>query len=292
MTAGQAHTLSERARPPAGADAAVCVFAVCRTDSFGALPPGSGHPEGDAVRLLALDDALSAVVQDVPSNRFAEEALKQRLADPVELESCARAHHATVTAAAERGPVVPLPLATLFTGADRARAALSRQLPQFHEALTRVEGRAEWAVKVYARQTGTGDAPLVPNDGPGADVGAGRAYLTRVRGRERDRVARHEAAVAAAARIHGAASEVAVECVQRRPHGPEITGKDRHQLMNAAYLVAHERAGELGAALRAARAEVTATDVEVEVSGPWVPYSFTEPATALGVESAPAGRRT
>ncbi|SEO91008.1 GvpL/GvpF family gas vesicle protein [Actinacidiphila rubida] len=279
-------------QPCSDVASALWVFAVCHAGAFAELPSGAGHPEGGPVTLLRLDDLLSAVVQDVPSSRFSEEVLKQRLADPGELESCARTHHRTVTAAAEHGPVVPLPLATLFNGEARARAALCARLPHFHAALTRVRGREEWAVKVSLRQTGTASAPSAPQDAPGGQAGAGRAYLTRVRGRERERVARHEQAVAAAARVHRAASALAVESVQRRPHSPQITGKDRLQLMNAAYLVDRGRALDLATVLQRAGADAASADVEVEVSGPWVPYSFTEPVEAPDDSPERAGSRT
>lgn len=276
---------------------AVCVFAVCRTGTFTGLPEAAGHPQGGPVALLAIDDGLSAVVQEVPAGRFTEEALKERLSDPAELESLARAHHAVVTAAAAHGSVVPLPLATLFTDADRARAALSECLPRFGEALARVQDRAEWAIKVYQRQAGRGPATAstapvqatVPATGGGgaAASGAGRAYLARVRDRESGRRDRRDTAVAAAGRVHQAACAAAADCVQRRPHGQDITGRDRVQVMNAAYLVGREQAAGLRAAVDALAGELAAVDVEVEVSGPWVPYSFTEPPDAVAARGGP-----
>jgi hypothetical protein len=284
---------------------ALCVFAVCRTGTFTGLPEATGHPQGGPVALLAIDDRLSAVVQEVPAGRFTEEALKERLSDPAELESCARAHHAVVTAAAAHGSVVPLPLATLFTDADRARSALSECLPRFGEALARVQDRAEWAIKVYQRQAGRGPATVsastststlrvqTPSPGPAtsgggaAAPGAGRAYLARVRDRESGRRDRRDTAVAAAGRVHQAACAAAADCVQRRPHGQDITGRDRLQVMNAAYLVDRERAAGLRAAVDALAGELAAVDVEVEVSGPWVPYSFTEPPDAVAARGEP-----
>ena len=271
---------------------AVCVFAVCRTGTSAGLSTTHGHPQGGPVTLLALDDHLSAVVQEVPAARFTEEALKERLSDRAELEACARAHHATVSAAAARGSVVPLPLATLFTDQDRARSALSECLPRFREALAHVEGRAEWAIKVYLRQDPhpppVATATPAPASATVADVsagrGAGRAYLARVRDREGSRRDRRDTGVAAAGRVHRAAAAAAVGCVQRRPHGQDITGKQRLQVMNAAYLVDQERAGDLRAAVDALTGDLTAIGVEVEVSGPWVPYSFTEPSDAVAAQ--------
>jgi hypothetical protein len=228
------------------------------------------------VRLLALEGGLWAVVQEVPGADFTEDALLGRLSDRAELESCARAHHAVVTAAAADGPVVPLPLATLFADPDRARAALGEKRPHFHAALDRVAGRAEWAVKAHVRQ----GAPAGPRP-PGEPVaGGGRAYLSRVRGREGERRTRQDAALGAARHVHEVAERFAVASVRRRPHGPEITGRDRPQVLNAAYLVEDGRAAALVAAVRALDGAFPGTEVEIEVSGPWVPYSFTGGAGA------------
>jgi Gas vesicle synthesis protein GvpL/GvpF len=271
----------------------LCVFAVCAAVEAPGRPiqgaGAPGHTEGGPLALLPLDGALSAVVQEVPAARFTEEALRQRLSDPAELEACARAHHAVVTAAAALGPVVPLPLATLFADRPRAHAVLAESLPRFRRALDRVRGRAEWAVKVHLRRDDPPAAQAVPDRGPAlggrengapgaADprtAGAGRVYLSRVRGRERHRMSRRDAATAAAQRVHEAASAVSAGSVRLRPHGQEVTGKDRLQVMNAAYLVDEARGAELVAAVAALRSELTGAGIEVDVSGPWVPYSFT-----------------
>jgi hypothetical protein len=67
------------------------------------------------------------VVQDVPAASFDGAALTERLNRPEDLERCARAHHRGVEAAAGTGPVVPLPMATLYrTDRGAVRAVASR----------------------------------------------------------------------------------------------------------------------------------------------------------------------
>jgi hypothetical protein len=264
-----------KAQAPAASKAAVdgvltCVFAVCRTGDPAALARAPGHRGGGPVGLLELGGPLRAVTQDVPSSLFAEDALRSRLEDSAELEACVRAHHAVVTAAAAAGPVVPLPLATLFTDAGRAREALTGKRPLFTAVLDRVDGCAEWAVKVYTTQHGAGPTGAHPTE----HTGSGRAYLTRVRERERDRHARQDAALTSAARVHEAVSRLAVDSVGRRPHGTGITGRDRVQVMNGAYLVTHARTAELTSLVTAMRDDPE-HGLDIEATGPWAPYSFT-----------------
>lgn len=280
-------TATDLDRPRTGASGgdatATCVFAVLRTGGRQAPALTPGHAGGGAVGLLPLPGGdLQAVVQEVPAADFTQEALRRRLGDPLELERCARAHHAVITAAAAGGAVVPLPLATFFTASGRAAAALADRRDRILDALDWVEGRAEWAVKVHVVQQAPAP-PAADGKDPAAAPGrpgAGAAYLARVRGRERDRQARHEALLRVAGRVHAAAAAHAVAAVRRTPHGTAITGKDRPQVLNAAFLVDDSRAADLVAAVRDLGGAHAGLDVHVEVSGPWVPYSF----TSLGEE--------
>lgn len=222
--------------------------------------------------------SLTAVVQEVPAAAFSEEALRQRLAEQDELERCARTHHDVISAAARHADTVPLPLATLYLGEHRVREALRTDAPRFHAALERVAGRVEWGVKVYATAppvpaAGPGPAAPAAERGDGADA-SGRDYLSRVRSRNRAREDRMDTGLRAAERVDAEFRGIAVAARRLRTHGPELTGERRPQLLNAAYLVAAgadravtEAVGRLGAA---------EPGVAVEVTGPWVPYSFAD----------------
>lgn len=257
-----------------GTTALTCVFAVCRATgavdeaAFRGLP---GHAEGGPVRALRTG-RLTAVVQDVPASGFSEAALRERLADRRSLEECARAHHAVVSAAAALADTVPLPLATLYLDDERARSALLGDERRFLEALERIGGHLEWGVKVYAAP------PHRPeqSDGPSAvspGHGAGRAYLDRVRSRARERDRRLDDALRTADRVDAAVRAVAVAARRLRTHGPELTGGHRSQVLNAAYLLPVGREERLRAALAPYLRDPC---VELELSGPWVPYSFTD----------------
>ncbi|GGT05018.1 gas vesicle protein [Streptomyces kurssanovii] len=265
---------------------ATYIFAVCRGGDPAALEGLAGHAEGAHVRLLPVG-SFTAVVQDVPADRFSEEAVRERLSDGAELERCARTHHAVVCAAARCAPTVPLPLATLYLGDERARTALARREQRLHAALDRIEGRAEWSVKAYAvpgrpdapgpaGRTGGTSAPAAPAAPSSAGSGAGRAYLERVRSRKQARDHRQETALRAAERVDTALRDLAVAARRLRLHGPGPDGDRRTQVLNAAYLVAEGRESELAAAVGRLRQQAEADGVRIEVSGPWVPYSFVD----------------
>ncbi|EFL23663.1 gas vesicle protein [Streptomyces himastatinicus ATCC 53653] len=245
-------------------------FAVCRPYD-GPAPTGlTGLDPGSPVRTLPTGP-LTAIVQDVPAADHTEEALRRRLSDRTELERCARAHHEVITAVSSLTATVPLPLATLYRGDERVREALCAKEASFLTALDRLAGRTEWGVKVYA-PTG----PPAVRETPAVD--SGRAYLDRVRNRHQGREQRQNAALQAAERVDAVVRGLAVATRRLRPHGPEATGPQRTHILNAAYLLDTTRTRELRAALTSLRRDEPA--IQIELSGPWAPYSFTDTGAA------------
>ncbi|CAL9388885.1 GvpL/GvpF family gas vesicle protein [Streptomyces sp. enrichment culture] len=271
-------------------DVLVCAFAVTRTPPDTAAPDtAAGHEEGGPLRVLRAGE-LSLVVQDVPAALFGREALTERLNRPDELERCARAHHRAVEAAygAGRGPVVPLPLATLYRGDRGARAALARREAQLGALLDRLRHRTEWVVKVHAADR----APRSPG-GPAPDGAAagGRAYLSRASSRHRDRQDAHGRALAAAEAVDASLRAYAVAAVRHRPQDERLTGRSAPQLLNAAYLVDDAERARFTAALARLTADGPCRGARVEASGPWIPYSFArweDPPGGPGAGHGPA----
>ncbi|WP_407561747.1 GvpL/GvpF family gas vesicle protein [Streptomyces sp. 184] len=294
-------TVREPVLPDAPADApaatATYVYAVCRGGDERALAGLAGQAPGAPVRLLPFGE-LTAVVQDVPAAEFSEESLHERLTDRTDLERCARAHHAVIAAAATTAPVLPFPLATLYLDDVRAEAALRADRDRLTAALRRIAGRVEWGVKVYARSAGQRPAPAgrgperslreraaarpgdptrpAPAARPGAPAQPGHAYLNRLRGVRHERERRQEAGLQAAEAVAHTFAGLAVAGRRLRPHGTALTAGRGPQLLNAAYLVTEARGGEVADAVRRLRGSPECRDVEIELTGPWVPYSFVD----------------
>ncbi|WAX80256.1 GvpL/GvpF family gas vesicle protein [Streptomyces sp. KMM 9044] len=261
---------------------ALYVYAVCRADGGPALDGVSGVTRGEPLRSLSFG-SLTAIVQTVRAAEFTDEAWQERLADEPELERYARAHHEVVSAVAAQAPTVPLPLATLYNGEDRARRVLGNESARFHTALKRIAHHAEWGVKVYAAAASGDDAsgggertaqrPNPPGDrGSGPAPGAGRAYLERRRNLRARREQHREDSLRVAETVDAQVSRIATASRRLRPHGPRTAdGDHRVQVLNATYLVAEHRSAELNMLARDLRER---TGARIELSGPWVPYSF------------------
>jgi hypothetical protein len=248
----------------------VCAFAVTRTPpDAAALAAARGHEEGGPLRVVRAG-GLCLVVQDVPAALFDEEALTERLNRPGDLERCARAHHRGVEAAAGRGAVVPLPMATLYRGEATAARAVSDRREALEALLDRLRGRTEWAVKVHAAQ-----APPEPDAEAGTRAGAGgRDYLSRVSARRRERQGAHDRALAEAEAVDAELRRYAVAAVRHRPQSERLTGRRAPQLLNIAYLVEDTRRAAFTGALARITADGRRPGVRVDASGPWIPYSF------------------
>jgi hypothetical protein len=154
-----------------------------------------------------------------------------------------RRHHTVVRDAFRHGAVLPLRFATMFADDDAVRRLLHQCHDEVVGHLTALAGHREWGVRIPRPQTA-----------PTAGM-SGTDYLA-LRRRERDgdqlhtRLARH-------------ASRSTV-----RPPGNGFR-------LDAVYLVPDAAEDEF-------LAEVDGIDGEVETTGPWPPYSFSELRTAAG----------
>ncbi|MFE9726685.1 GvpL/GvpF family gas vesicle protein [Streptomyces sp. NPDC005794] len=269
--------MTERGIERTAEECALYVFAVCQAPDPAAFVGLRGVVECEPLRRLRFGE-LTAIVQTVRAADFTDEVWNARMSDRDELERYARAHHDVVSAAAASRPTVPLPMATLYHDEERARTALLDETGRFRAALERIAGHDEWGVKVYAAEAPAPDptpAALRPAETPAARSrpapGAGLAYLERKRGVQARRERRHEDALRVAEAVDASFRAVAAAGRRLRLHASEPSEKGRVQVLNATYLVGEHRKAELGELIRTLR---DSTRAQIDVSGPWVPYSF------------------
>ncbi|MEU4039848.1 GvpL/GvpF family gas vesicle protein [Streptomyces collinus] len=268
------HRSSSGSRPPG--QTLTYVFAVTGTPLPAYLPATTvGHEEGGPLRVLQAG-ALWLLAQDVPTSAFTETALADRLGRPDELERCARAHHRGVQAAARQGPVVPLPLATLYRGDTNAVRAVTARAPVLGALLDRLRDRTEWAVKVHlAPPAAAPDRPSPAGQDP--PPAGGRAYLSRASARRRTRQQAHEEAWAEAREVDTELRRHAVAATRHQPQSEQLSGRPTPQLLNAAYLVDDTAREDFARVLAHAATAGRHPHVDITASGPWIPYSFARP---------------
>jgi gas vesicle protein GvpL/GvpF len=211
---------------------------------------------------------LSAVVGDVPLSSFGEEALRRNLEDLDWLAAVARVHDSVIIALIDRGPAIPMRLATVYHGDDRVRRVLESRAAEFARALDQVTGRTEWGVKVFLAPAP--DPP--PAAGSPSSRGAGTAYLARRRAALDSRERQERCAAEQADRVHTALAALAVDARIHPLQSRALAGEDARMILNGAYLVDNEHT------LRFAEATVACDQdndaIRVRLTGPWPPYSF------------------
>ncbi|WP_084955755.1 GvpL/GvpF family gas vesicle protein [Thermoactinospora rubra] len=247
------------------ADLGTYLYAIAR-EPVPPCPEGLTGVAGEPVRTVA-GSGLVAYVGTVPLDRFGEEPLRRSMEDLDWLGATARAHDRVVAAVAASAPTAPVRLVTVYSGDEQVRDLLEERRAEFLDVLARVAGREEWGVKAYAEPVAETPEPKAANSGASSP---GTAYLKRRQAglHERERVWRE--AGARAMEIHRALSGIAVAGRLHRAQDPQLSGRRDWMVLNGAYLVDRDRAGEFRRAVDRLRGR----GLQVELTGPWAPYSF------------------
>ncbi|MDD7940983.1 GvpL/GvpF family gas vesicle protein [Actinomycetospora lutea] len=249
-------------------DTLTYVYALAR-DVEPAAVGGLTGVGGGPVRLLT-GDGVTAVVSDVDRGEFEERALEERLEDLEWLAATARAHHHVVDTLGHDHLVAPLALATVYFDDERVRAVLAEGRDTFAAALDRLAGRAEWGLKIYARKGGGAAAGA-----EAAKPTSGADYLRQRRKALRESETSLDDARAAAAEVDAEVSALAAATRSHRLQDAQLSGQSDPMVLNHAYLLPVERADELRALVASLGDHPR---IRVEVTGPWVPYSFAQAA--------------
>lgn len=245
------------------AETARYLYAIGRRLEPGALDGVAGI-RGAPVELVGHRD-LTAVVSDVPLSEFDELALKQNLERLDWLEQVARDHDAVVQAATMAGPTAPLRLAVIFDDDAGVRDRVEDLYDDLVAVLDRIEGRAEWSVKVVA-------PPPPAATGAEEPVTSGADYLRRKQTEDRARREQTDDVGRIGEEVH---RRLAARCVASRllqPQDPKLTGRTGVMVLNGAYLVDVDEGDRFGALVRSVAEQHP--EVTVEAAGPWPPYSF------------------
>jgi hypothetical protein len=212
------------------------------------------------------DGGLACLVSTVELAEFGEEALAANLDDLGWLERTARQHDEVVRAGAAMTTTMPLRLATICTDDTSARDRLVRLGASALAVLAGLDGRDEWGLKLFAAEPVGADAGAV------AAGSSGTAYLQRRRHELGQRAAVAEAAGKDADAVYGRMAECAADARRHRPQDQRLSGVPHPMVLNAAFLVDRERAGEFRRAVAELAAERPPDSVVL--TGPWPPYSF------------------
>lgn len=242
----------------------IWLYAVTRDAPEDAVRGVAGEP----VRAIR-ESGLAAYAGDVPTSEFGEPAVRRNLESLDWLAGVARAHDAVVRAAVTRGATIPVRLVTLFSDDASVRELLRDRASDFEAALGRLDGRTEWGVKAFGAKPGQPGEQAPASEEAASNPGT--SYLLRRRAARTERERSVRAATEHVDRLH---ARLAAHSVAERLHG--LGGAAAREgegtlLLNGAYLVENKRFAEFNDAVDA---DTGQSDVRVQLTGPWPPYSF------------------
>ncbi len=253
------------------------VYGVTKAD-FAPSPDAAGIDPAHAVETLAAGD-LAALVSQVPLTEFNEDRLREHFGDIAWVETTARRHEEVLEAASLRGTVIPMRLCSLYRDAEGVRNMLEREAGVMHDALQLLDGRAEWAVKVFAVSRTSSSAA----ESGQAQPDSGAAYLAQQSRARRHRETVDQRLAGACEAIHHRLSEVAVRAVVVPPQRPEVSGHDGEMVLNGVYLVDDTAVASFHEVVTALEREFGPLGVELVSTGPWPAYNFVP--DAIGVST-------
>lgn len=262
--------------------------------AYAVVPPAldvARAPEGvDGGAVAVLREAqLGALVSRVDAPTYAADA-EQLVGEVAWLAPRAAAHDAVTTWASDRGATVPLPMFTLFRDEDGVRAMLRQRARSLAPLLAQASRGREYVVRLFRLDDELAPAladlstRIASLERQAADASPGQRYLLQrkletERREEARRVGRevaHEAYEALAAlSLDATADEL-----------PAADGTRGAAVLNAAFLVAHERYAGFQAAVTALVRRHEGRGFRVEFTGPWPPHHF---ARAPRADRAPEG---
>ena len=236
---------------------------------------------------LTTEGNLAALVSRVGAATYGAD-LDDRIADVTWLAPRATAHDAVMTWASDEGPVVPLPLLSLFRSETAVRGMLVERHDELTSLLANVARGREYGVRIFRLDDelrgvlGTFSpsiAALEADVAAAASPGQGYLLTRKLEAARKDELRRVAGSVATAAFADLASRSL--QSVQEPP--PKSTSDQTGAaILNAAFLVAHDRVDDFRSAVTAFVRDYERRGFRVEFTGPWPPYHFARRANDAG----------
>ncbi len=248
-------------------DDGVWVYAVTGDGPFPGGISGIRGVAGEELRTVT-DSGFTAVVGTVRLDTFGEEALRRNLEDLDWLADTARRHDAVVAAICAGGATVPLRLATVYFDDDRVRTMLRDNAEQLGEALQQITDRSEWACAPTSSDRAANPETRARRPGapPALRISCSGAHRwppesKPIRGGPTSRRDLRGTGTVGGGRRPATALS------------PDLAGRRSQEILNTSFLVDNGRHREFVTAVEELDARLS--DVDLVLTGPWPPYSFT-----------------
>jgi hypothetical protein len=253
---------------------------------YGIVPADTPAPPAD---LAGIDGGVvsvhpvgrvAAIVGSVQSGTYSDEALNSRLDDLAWVGDRGLAHERVLDWFAQQGPVIPLSLFSLHNDLGRLEERVRAEEASFTGLLARLEGRREWGVKLWRREADAREgidklsASLSRLTREVEEAPPGKRFLLE---RKRETMRAEELRAVSTRIAHELFGDLrtAADGAVAVPIPAVAAGGERTLLLHAAFLVADTAFETFHAALSAQARTLAGSGFELEFTGPWPPYHFT-----------------
>jgi hypothetical protein len=255
------------------------VYGIVPEDTSVSSPPAGLDDAGVAVERHA---GVAALVSTLDADTYAPNSIETSSGDVEWLSPRAVAHDRVLTWASDHGPVIPLPMFSLFSGEEAVRTMLSDRARQLRATLERVGKGREYALRVYRvdAELMPAIATLSPRLGEMASAAAaaspGQRYLLERKLEGEKRTELRAVTQRIVDEITGALSSLAISSVKSPiPKTPAAEGVARGTMvLNAAFLVAKDTLENFQRMLSSLVDRHGRHGFRFDFTGPWPPYHF------------------
>lgn len=252
----------------------IYVYCLARSLPEDLSSPGAGN------LCTIVADGFQVVVKYVSSDEFSEDNLKKNLSDVQWLDVHAREHIAVIGSMMQQNDVIPFNFGTIFESEVNLIKFISEYSGSLSENLQHISGKEEWAIKLYCNLKVISDQidELSPE---AADLekqimasSPGKAFLLK---RKKTELIENE--INRLTKIYGQEYFNKIKTMSEATTlnnllPKELTGRDDSMILNAAFLVVKEKSDIFTATISTLKKKYEHFGFDIEVSGPWPPYSF------------------
>jgi len=241
--------------------------------------------DGGEVFVIGYQD-LEAIVSGVDLGEFGSVEIQRKAKEDLEwIKEKAQAHEKVIEKAMigkskKVLPVIPMKFGTIFKTKEKLQETLKKHYSQFEKGLGYLEGKQEWAVKVYlnrkAFENNLKKASIVVQEKEKeiAQLPEGTAYFMQKQ-------------------IDGAVSKEVDKALENYTESffesikkytelgargkileKELTGKRLPMVLNAIFLVSEKNLEDFAKEINNLNKEFKTKGFTFEYSGPWPPYNF------------------
>ncbi len=260
------------------------VYGIVPGDAAAVHAPDDSKGIDDAGVSLESESGVAALVSELDAVQYAPLVVERSSGDVDWLSPRAVAHDRVLTWASDRGPVIPLPMFSLFSSRDAVRTMLRERASQLRVTLERVgAGRArEYALRVYRVDAEMMDvipslSPRLAEMATAAErASPGQRYLLE---RKLETEKKSEVRVVSQRlmdEIVAELSSIAREVVRSpipRAATTDVAARGT-MLLNAAFLIAADRLEDFQRTLTAIVSRYDQRGLRFDFTGPWPPYHF------------------